>query len=841
MFSPPAFKKGLICALYLLVTMLSTQGFGESEYSESEYSREHSASPVFFDDSQSLVTLEFQIEHIVENDNSYTIDQLIRFPTSVRWLTSKRATPNFGYTKHPHWFRLRLVNTSQKPLERLLVINNPLLEDANLYQVVAGQIVSQQNIGFSLPFSDRQVEHRNLVFPLKFAPNESSEIFIHTKTELPLQLPMELWKERDFWEKDAQIMMFLCMVFGVMMIMIGYNLFVALVTRETVYFSYVLFISSVLFFSFTQRGLSAQYLWPNHPEWNFPSITLFISLCTLTCSLFSMQFLHLQQNMPNAYRILRLLVIISGVMGILVFVIEPKLLIAVATALPTMMAITILYSGITNWPNADMDGRIFTIAWVSLLSGVVLLSLNKLGLMPVNMVTEYSLQAGSAIEAVLLSVALAVRINLLKKKAFDAQRRELDAKSREMSALREAVKAKDESRAKANFLAVMSHEIRTPMNGVLGLAEVLKATPLNSQQQSLLKNIQKSGNTLLKLLNEILDFSKLETRNIRLENENFDPIEVITHSIGILEFSNHKPEVKIQLFIDNNLPKQLIGDPHRLQQILFNLVGNALKFTDQGTVSVHAKLGCATEDDVLLEFHVEDTGIGMPADQVEDLFKPFQQADFSTTRKYGGSGLGLAITKELVSIMDGKIGVDSEEGKGSTFWFTLKFKPQPEDATFENSDSLPATSADTETSDKPKELVKTHVLIAEDNPVNVTVVTSFLDQLNVSYSLASNGKAAVDAFKAEHNSIDLILMDCEMPILDGYKATEQIRQFENELGLTPTPIVAVTAHAIPEYLDHCEQSGMNKTLIKPLKPEQMKSVLETYRSKPSNNQRKQQN
>lgn len=354
------------------------------------------------------------------------------------------------------------------------------------------------------------------------------------------------------------------------------------------------------------------------------------------------------------------------------------------------------------------------------------------------------------------------------------------------------------------------------MNGVLGLTQLLKETTLDKKQTKLVSTIQQSGNTLLRLLNEILDFTKLERRNIVLETKAFSPSDIIRESVDILQFGKTNDDVELTYHIDDNIKGFIQGDPIRLQQILFNLVGNALKFTDSGQVGINVKKSVETDDMEVYEFHIIDTGMGMAEDQVHDIFKPFQQADFSTSRNYGGCGLGLAITKELVEIMGGKIGVVSELNVGSTFWFTLQFQ-KLDRSSLMTVNALPSQRKSVASSIK--------VLIAEDNEINVDVTTGFLDKLTVQHHVVENGHDAFETFKNHHKEFDIIFMDCEMPVLDGYDATKKIRRYEKENGLTRKPVVALTAHAVSEYLEQCKTSGMDDILIKPISPAMISNVL----------------
>lgn len=526
----------------------------------------------------------------------------------------------------------------------------------------------------------------------------------------------------------------------------------------------------------------------------------------------------------------------------------------------------------------------------------------------------------------------------------------LSEKEEKLETRRQKNAAEDASRAKSQFLATMSHEIRTPMNGVIGMLEMLRDTPLDENQKHYIDVIHRSGETLLSIINDILDYSKIEAGKMQLEDMGFELDELVENSIQLFGATANKRHIELFGGLNPDVPRRLRGDPTRLRQIIINLLGNAFKFTEQGfvslEVSVEHQIGTGR---AMLRFEVQDSGIGIDITAAGNLFDSFNQADASTTRKYGGTGLGLAICKSLAELMGGNIGVDSSKGHGSLFWFTAVFDVQEINQTawvnepdaqlvigkklllVETSHSLTqflrkhcenwgisvevAHSAklamaqlrhglhaaepvdfvafdyslpdatgielvqwlrDTaEFAELPlfmfsggdayhdqalmqrlsihtvlrkpisikalrKELVALlghevapvsareqqsheldrfadlHVLVAEDNPVNRLVIKGLLGKLNIKPEFAENGREAVDMVLHSTRLFDLILMDCEMPEMDGFEATRSIRDIEQHSGRKPIPIVALTAHALQEHREAVFASGMNYYLAKPI-------------------------
>jgi PAS domain S-box-containing protein len=381
--------------------------------------------------------------------------------------------------------------------------------------------------------------------------------------------------------------------------------------------------------------------------------------------------------------------------------------------------------------------------------------------------------------------------------------------------------AQQANQAKSQFLANMSHEIRTPLNAIIGLGHILKQSkPLTPTQREQLGVLQSSSSLLLNLINELLDIAKIEANSIEFEHLSFDLSALLKEVMSILAVKAQ--EKGLELIEDNHLRHHLYwGDAMRIRQIIVNLLGNAIKFTHKGEVVLRVEAVSAEEDWANILLSVSDTGIGIPRDKQVLIFDTFTQADASMTRRYGGSGLGLAICKQLAEHMGGSIQVTSIEGIGSTFTLQLPLrisheKIKPNDGESEAPlHSLPASSAH-----------KPCILLVEDYATNVLIATAFLDDFSYGYDIASNGEQAVQL--AGKNRYDLILMDVQMQGVDGYEATRQIRQIEKQQKRPPTPIIAMTAHALCGDKEKCLQAGMSDYISKPFNPEELRTKLDQY-------------
>lgn len=754
------------------------------------------AAPLYIDSDFSSAPLGQSLSYYCDNTNQLSLAQVKQQPFN----SLQKEEVSFGFNQPSCWFKFTLQNQTYTPINLVLSSDFNIFDQIQLF-IKFGDGYLIKSVGDSIFYNTRELKTRTLAIPFQIAPKSQTEYYIKAQTSGNFYLPFQINNYANFISQSQKIETLVSITYGIVTGLFLYHLFLVFLTKEKVQLLYILYVGFTLLFFASEQGSLFQ-LWPNSPQWNNLSVYSFAFFALSAGTLFSRLFLNTKKN-KIIHPLLKWLSFFLAVCAVFHFLL-PTSFVANITSLMGLVVILLLFSiAIKRHFDGFKEAKLFIFAWgVLLMMGAAMIIMMQIGAKNISYII-LGAQFSFAAQQVLLSIGLAQRINSLKR---DKEEKE-----------KEAAIALAENQAKTDFLARMSHEIRTPMNAVIGVAQLLEATTLNSSQQHYINLLKNSGKLLLGIINDILDYAKITSGSIELEQTPFNLPKLLSSTHQILSTNVQHKDIDLIFDIDQDIPSWIEGDPIRLQQILFNLLSNAIKFTHHGSVRLQAKrIFQVDRNTVKLQIIISDTGIGLNKAQIKDVFSAFHQADASTTRKYGGTGLGLAISKQLIEVMKGSITVTSQLGKGTQFTLLLPVTLTQELPTITNPIQPILPWGD---------FSKLKVLLTEDNSVNQLIISALLKQIGIDAEIAPNGEEAFSLVSKQTTPFDLILMDCEMPILDGLEATRHIRAWEQSLQRKPIYIIALTAHALPEYHKRCLAAGMNDYLTKPLLLEQLMTKL----------------
>ncbi len=730
---------------------------------------------------------------------------------SDEW-TQLTHNPSFkGSLNCCYWFTATLKFATD--FRGFIEIDRPLIDDMAVYLIAeeAPTEAKHYQLGDMYPFSTRPVKHNNMVVPVEAQAGSALKLYLReASTVTPIhQFEATLWPEDEFLPHTLRMQIILGLYLGAFILAIVYNLFIFFSVRESAYLFYVLHALFLSLAVFTVLGYSFQYFWPNNPEWNSQSLGLYAPVNRIFAFLFCLQFLRLKERLPWLARLIQLVILIDVVVILgYPFGLYSKLYILMT--IPSFLGYPLAWiAGAILWWRGVKEARFYTVAWLTYIVTMIIYIYSVIGGLNYSPNYLFATMAAQLAEIVLLSLALADRLNIARENAVELLKTRTQLMQTEMEkaeTLRKAEAAELASRSKSAFLANMSHEIRTPMNAILGYSQLMQHdSSLPTSVQCNLDTINRSGEHLLALINDVLELSKIEAGRIILHPEDFDIYAILNDMEMMFRIRCQEKDLRLLIEHSEALPQYLLADRDKINQIIINLLGNAVKFTDEGGISLRVTATPLTDDQrIKLIIDVEDSGCGIETDEYDKVFGSFEQTQ-SGLRSGQGTGLGLSICREYARLMEGDVTFASTLEQGSTFRAELVCEAG--DIT---EISIPDSSRKVTGLKEGTPGYK--ILIVDDSDTNRDLLKQLLSPMGFDLEEASNGEEALQCFEQWHP--DLMLMDSRMPVMSGTEAISKIRKSS---GGADIPIIAISASAFEEDKKRILSEGANEFIRKPFK------------------------
>ena len=721
-----------------------------------------------------------------------------------------KATLNEGYSHSAFWLKMDLRYQPKHPeVHRtwLLELAYPPLDHIELYLAdTAGNYRLVQRTGDALPFDSRQIKENNYLFELNFSPGQQQTVYLRLASQGSIQAPLTLWSAQSYLEAQPERIYILGLIYGVLLGMLVYNLFIYISVRDTSYLYYIFYIASFGLYQLSVNGAAVQYFWPNNPWWANAATPFLIGSAAFFGCQFARTFLHIATHSRWLNRALIFLMAVGALVMVLALTTSYAVSLRLATGLALAFIVTIFVAGIVAWVRGLRVARYFVIAWSAFLLGGLVNTLMVLGYLPNVFLTMYASQIGSALEVGLLSLALADRINAMR----DLQARTLQESGQKLAAMNQQLARTNQ--LKDEFLATVTHELRTPMNGVIGSLELIKTLDMSPELEQYTQTAEGSAREMMHMVNGILTLTELQAGRLQARPQPFS----LNALMGDLE-RQFGPRARAQglefsYAVAHGLPDQWIGDVEKIHQCLECLLDNAIKFTRVGGVILRVTGKDAGSGRWALAFNVIDSGIGFVHQEEGELYQHFFQVDGSMTRQYGGLGIGLAICRRLVELLGGRLTHHSQPGQGSQFQLLLELEsllqvPQPP----------PESTVTPEFCRAPNECV---VLLVESSDANPVAVRGMLLKMGYRVLGADNGQAAVEALRRER--VDAVLLACPLTQVSGASMGNQLLTLS---ACAQLPVLALFESQAEAQKAREQVDGITDFLIKPLRFEDLERAL----------------
>lgn len=755
----------------------------------------------FNQDTRSL-PLGRALQVLEDPTQALTIADVSAASAAPQFKPQDKDTLNAGYSRSVFWLKVNLHYLPQDPEARrtwLLELAYPPLDHLDLYLPDnSGAYHLAGRTGDALPFAAREIRQNNYLFKLDFSPGEAKTLYLRLQSEGSIQAPLTLWSSTAYLEQQPLRLYILGLIYGVLLGMLVYNLFIYLSVRDTSYLYYIFYIASFGMYQLSVNGAAVEYFWPNNPWWANAATPFMIGASALFGSLFARSFLRTAQHSRWINRLLLALVACGAVVMLLSLMTSYALALRLATGLALVFTVSIFVAAIKAWYCGQRVARYFIIAWSAFLLGGVVNTLMVLGYLPNVFLTMYASQIGSAIEVALLSLALADRINAMREQ----QAQILFEASQKLEVLNQQLARSN--RLKDEFLATLTHELRTPMNGVIGSLELMQTVPLDAELAQYQQTAAGSARDMMRMVNGILTLTELQAGRLTARPQVFSLRGMLDTLRQQFTASAQGKGLAFSIDVADELPDRVVGDADKLLQCLECLLDNAFKFTHDGAVRLRVVGVPHSDGGVRVSFIVTDTGIGFAFLDEATLYQRFFQLDGSTTREYGGLGIGLAICRQLIELLGGRLTHHSELRKGSRFQLEVKVSvPPPEPKAAPDYQRAPSECA---------------VLLVDDNSVGQWVLRGMLLKLGYRVKTVDSGPSALAALQAQ--PFDAVLLD--MPE-GGFALCCQIRALS---GCAELPVIAVSTSLNGSEREHCHGVGVCERLVKPVRFEALQAVLE---------------
>ncbi|WP_053144200.1 hybrid sensor histidine kinase/response regulator [Pseudomonas sp. P97.38] len=766
------------------------------------------ASALEFDEFTQNLPLGQALQVFEDASGNAGLDDVLAQAAAGGFKPHDKATLNAGYSRSAFWLKVDLQYRPANPDAQrtwLLELAYPPLDHLDLYLPdAAGVYQLVRRTGDALPFASREIRQNNYLFSIDFKPEQQRTVYLRLQSQGSIQAPLTLWSSTAYLEQQPVRLYVLGIIYGVLLGMLVYNLFIYLSVRDTSYLYYIVYIASFGLYQLSVNGAAVEYFWPDNPWWANAATPFFIGCAGLFGSQFARSFLQTAQHSRWLDRLLLALVAYSAVVVGLSLMTSYALALRLATVLALVFTVVIFAAGLFAWWRGLRVARYFIIAWSAFLLGGVVNTLMVLGYLPNVFLTMYASQIGSAIEVALLSLALADRINAMREQQaqilLDAGQK-LEVLNQQLA---QGNKLKDE------FLATLTHELRTPMNGVIGSLELMETVEMDEEMTQYQQTAAGSARDMMRMVNGILTLTELQAGKLKACPVPFSLREVI--AALEVQFGANAAAKGLDFKVDvaPSLPDRLLGDRCKLAQCLECLLDNAIKFTRVGGLALRVSGRSTQLDGLVLSFAVIDTGIGFTDLGEATLYQRFFQLDGSMTREYGGLGVGLAICRQLVELLGGRLTHTSEPGRGSRFQLDVEFDvalPAPDPSSLVFGERLGARL--------PQDCT---VLLADDNSIDQLVMRGMLLKLGYRVRTADSGRAALELLQGE--SFDAVLLDCQSPPFDGVSVCCQIRTLP---GCEELPVLVVSPNLGHE---RCPSGALVDYLGKPVKFEALQAMLQ---------------